>query len=96
VTASDDDTPTFESALARLEQVVQRLEKGELPLEESLQLYEEGIRLSGFCHAKLEEAQGKIELLLKDAKGEPVRDAKGQARRKPFEPEPGDDKVPFR
>lgn len=87
MTTPDDDNPTFEAALSRLEQVVQRLEKGELPLEESLQVYEEGIRLSRFCHAKLEEAQGKIELL--------VKDAKGQAKRKPFEPEPGDDKVPF-
>ena len=95
MTTADDDNPTFEAALSRLEQVVQRLEKGELPLEESLQVYEEGIRLSRFCHAKLEEAQGKIELLVKDAKGEVAQDAKGQAKRKPFEPEPVDDKVPF-
>ena len=45
------------------------LERGELPLEESLALYEEGIKLSRFCHAKLEEAEAKIELLMKDAKG---------------------------
>ena len=51
--------PSFEAALGRLEQVVQRLEKGELPLEESLRLYEEGIRLSRLCHAKLEEADSR-------------------------------------
>jgi len=61
--------PTFEAALLKLEQIVQRLEKGELPLEESLVLYEEGVQLSRLCHAKLEEAEGKIELLLKDARG---------------------------
>ena len=73
-------TPTFEAALQQLEEIVQRLEKGELPLEESLSLYEEGIRLSRLCHAKLEEAEGKIELLLKDARGELVLDARGPAR----------------
>ncbi len=90
MTTPDNDNPSFEAALGRLEQVVQRLEKGELPLEESLQLYEEGIRLSRFCHAKLEEAQGKIELLVKDAKGELVTDAQGQPKRKPFEPAPSE------
>ena len=61
---------------------MQRLEKGELPLEESLVLYEEGIRLSRLCHAKLEEAEGKIELLLKDARGD-ARPRRGrQARRR--------------
>jgi len=61
---SESESPSFEAALTRLEQIVQRLEKGELPLEESLVLYEEGIRLSRLCHAKLEEAEGKIELLM--------------------------------
>ena len=76
--------PTFETALEQLEDIVQKLEKGELALEESLKLYEEGIRLSRLCHAKLEEAEGKIELLLKDAKGEPVADAEGRPRSVPF------------
>ena len=52
------DEPTFEAALKQLEEIVQKLEKGELPLEESLRLYEEGIRLSRLCHGKLEEAEG--------------------------------------
>jgi len=81
---SGDEAPKFEDALQRLEQIVQRLEKGELPLEESLVLYEEGIRLSRLCHAKLEEAEGKIELLMKDARGEPILDEQGNPRKKPF------------
>ena len=76
--------PTFEAALVKLEQIVQRLEKGELPLEESLVLYEEGVRLSRLCHAKLEEAEGKIELLMKDARGDLVLDREGQPRKTPF------------
>jgi exodeoxyribonuclease VII small subunit len=82
-------TATFESALKQLEEIVQRLEKGELPLEESLKLYEEGIRLSRYCHAKLEEAEGRIETLMKDARGEALLDAGGQPRTKPFADEDG-------
>jgi exodeoxyribonuclease VII small subunit len=79
-------TPTFEAALQKLETIVQRLEKGELALEESLALYEEGIRLSRLCHAKLEEAEGKIELLVKDARGDVVLDAQGRPRKTTFQP----------
>ena len=77
-------TETFEAALKQLEEIVQKLERGELPLEESLKLYEDGIRLSRLCHAKLEEAEGKIELLMKDAKGELVLDDQGRPRKTPF------------
>ena len=79
-------TPTFEAALQKLETIVQRLEKGELTLEESLGLYEEGIRLSRLCHAKLEEAEGRIEQLVKDARGDVALDAQGNPRTKPFPP----------
>ena len=78
--------PSFEAALQKLETIVQRLEKGELTLEESLALYEEGIRLSRLCHAKLEEAEGKIEQLVKDARGDVALDAQGRPRTKPFSP----------
>jgi exodeoxyribonuclease VII small subunit len=87
----------FEDALTRLEEIVTRLERGELTLEESLALYEEGIGLSRLCHTKLEEAERKIELLVKDARGELVEDAAGQPRSTPFRAEddgPNDD-VPF-
>jgi exodeoxyribonuclease VII small subunit len=88
---SEETAPTFEAALLKLEQIVQRLEKGELPLEESLVLYEEGVRLSRLCHAKLEEAEGKIELLLKDARGDLVLDKDGRPRATPFPKAPGDE-----
>jgi exodeoxyribonuclease VII small subunit len=79
-----DDAPRFEAALQQLEEIVQRLEKGELPLEESLKLYEEGIRLSRLCHQKLEEAEGRIEMLMKDARGELVTDKDGKPKTTPF------------
>ena len=90
--------PSFEQALQQLEGVVQRLEQGELPLEQALELYEQGVRLSRLCHAKLEEAEGKIALLLKDAQGEARLDRRGRPRTTPFDldpDEPGDDDVPF-
>ena len=62
----------FEKAFQQLETVVKRLESEELPLDESLQLFEEGIKLSRFCHQRLEEVEKKIELILADAKGQPV------------------------
>ena len=81
---SEAPPPSFEEALAQLEQIVQKLEKGELALEESLKLYEEGIRLSRLCHGKLEEAEGRIEMLLKDARGEPILDRDGRPKTKPL------------
>jgi exodeoxyribonuclease VII small subunit len=59
----------FERALARLEEIVQKLEQGDLPLEQSLKLFEEGIRLSRICNTRLEEAERKVEILLKDKAG---------------------------
>ena len=53
----------FEAAIAELESIVKRLEDGELPLEQSLALYERGVQLSRFCHARLEEAERRIEIL---------------------------------
>jgi exodeoxyribonuclease VII small subunit len=83
-TPADPQPLSFEAALQRLETIVQRLEKGELPLEESLVLYEEGVRLARLCHGKLEEAEGKIELLLKDARGDLLADKDGKPRKAPF------------
>jgi exodeoxyribonuclease VII small subunit len=62
----------FEKAFQQLEKIVQRLEGEELPLDESLHLFVEGIRLSRFCHQRLEEVEKKIETILADAKGQPV------------------------
>lgn len=57
--------PKFEDCLQRLEEVVQELEKGEVPLEKSLTLFEEGMHLSASCRKELDEAEGKVEILLK-------------------------------
>ena len=57
--------PKFEECLQRLEAVVQQLERGDLPLEQALKLFEEGVGLSDSCRRELEEAEGKVEILLK-------------------------------
>jgi len=62
----------FEEALKKLEEIVARMEKGDLSLDASLKAFEEGIRLSRFLNTKLEEAEGKVEILLKDAGGQLV------------------------
>ena len=59
----------FEQAMARLEAIVADLEKGDLPLDESLKIFEEGIRLSKNCLKVLEEAERKIEVLVQDKNG---------------------------
>jgi exodeoxyribonuclease VII small subunit len=59
----------FETALEDLEKVVERLESGELSLEESLAAFEDGVRLVKFCNQKLTEVEKKIELLMKDKEG---------------------------
>ncbi|MBX5478330.1 MAG: exodeoxyribonuclease VII small subunit [Pyrinomonas methylaliphatogenes] len=59
----------FESALAQLEQIVRELERGDLPLEKSLELFEQGVRLSRECQERLSEAERRIEILLQDANG---------------------------
>ena len=57
--------PKFEECIRRLEKIVQELEQGEVPLEKSLTLFEEGMQLSASCRRDLEEAEGKVEILLK-------------------------------
>lgn len=67
---ADDTEIKFEEALTRLEAVVNRLESGELPLEESLRLFEEGVHLTKVCTHRLEEAERRITILLKNERGE--------------------------
>lgn len=62
----------FEKQLERLEQIVRQLERGETPLEESLKIFEEGVRLARLCTARLDEIQGKIEVLLDQGHGDPI------------------------
>ncbi len=64
------DYKDFESALRALEEIVLKLEGGDLPLDEALRLFEEGVRLSRFCNSKLEEAERKVEILSRERNGE--------------------------
>ena len=57
--------PRFEDHLQRLEKIVDELEKGNVPLEQALKLFEEGMQLSTSCRKELEDAEGKVEILLK-------------------------------
>ena len=59
----------FEEALKKLEKIVDGLEEGNIPLDEALDKYEEGIKLSRFCAKKLEDAKKKVEILLKSEDG---------------------------
>ena len=75
--------PGFEDALARLEAIVKGLEDGDLPLEESLRLFEEVVSLTRQCAARLEEAQKRIDLLTRNDQGLP--------KLVPFDAPPGED-----
>jgi exodeoxyribonuclease VII small subunit len=57
--------PKFEECLDRLEKIVSEMEKGDIPLERALALFEEGVKLSNSCRGELEAAEGKVEILLK-------------------------------
>jgi exodeoxyribonuclease VII small subunit len=72
----------FEAAIAELESVVKKLEEGDLALEQSLALYERGVQLSRFCHARLEDAERRIEILSE----------RGDLRPAPATLSPGDDR----
>ena len=72
-------TLTFEKALAELEQIVAKLEKGGISLNESLALFEKGVKMSRFLRGELDKAERKVEILLKDEQG--------KLRTEEFEPE---------
>lgn len=76
-TALPADAPSFEAALKRLTDIVQTLERGEMPLEESLQLFEEGVRLSRVSQQRLDSAEKRVEQLL-------AVDEQGRARTAAF------------
>jgi exodeoxyribonuclease VII small subunit len=59
----------FEEQLKGLEGIVEKLEQGDLPLEDSIKLFEEGVKLSEACKKELEEAEGRVEILLKQKSG---------------------------
>jgi exodeoxyribonuclease VII small subunit len=62
----------FETSLASLEQIVRELERGDLPLEDSLKLFENGVRLARECQDRLNQAERRIEVLMRDSDGRPV------------------------
>jgi exodeoxyribonuclease VII small subunit len=62
--------PTFEGSLKRLEEIVAQLEDNKLALEQSLQVFEEGVKLVRFCAGRLDEAERRIEILLADKEGQ--------------------------
>ena len=68
----DEQPKTFEASLEALEEIVHQLEGGDLPLEKSLELFEDGIRLSRQCQDRLNQAERRIEVLLRDNQGRPV------------------------
>ena len=68
----DPTIKDFETAIAELETIVKKLEEGDLALEASLQLYERGVHLSRFCHARLEEAEKRIEILNERGEARPA------------------------
>lgn len=72
-------TDKFETSLKKLEDIVKRLEGGALSLEESLKAFEEGVKHSAFCSAKLDEAERRVDILIKQKDG--------SLKREPFESE---------
>lgn len=69
---NEPQSKSFESSLEELEKIVAKLERGDLPLESSLELFEQGIRLSRECQERLGQAERRIEVLLRDQQGRPV------------------------
>jgi len=67
-----EQAKSFEASLEALEQIVHELEHGDLPLEKSLELFEQGINLSRQCQERLSQAERRIEVLLRDNQGRPV------------------------
>ncbi len=70
-TREDLSTLNFEDALKRLEDIVRKLESGDVPLDQSIELYSEGEKLRGLCQQRLEAAQAKIEKITLDRDGKP-------------------------
>ena len=68
----NNNSQNFESSLEELERIVRELERGDLPLEKSLELFEQGVKLSRACQERLNEAERRIELLTRDSHGHPT------------------------
>lgn len=79
MTNGQEQARSFEASLEALERIVQQLESGDLPLEKSLELFEQGVKLSRECQDRLSQAERRIEILMRDNQGRPAV--------RPFEPE---------
>ncbi|MCR8633943.1 MULTISPECIES: exodeoxyribonuclease VII small subunit [Paenibacillus] len=81
-----ETTPSFEQAMDKLEQIVAQLESGDVPLEQAIDLFQEGMKLSQLCGQKLEQVERKIEILMEQEGGlvkkpfNPATDEKGEVK----------------
>jgi exodeoxyribonuclease VII small subunit len=73
----EETQPSFEAAMERLEQIVEELERGDVPLERAIELFQEGMQLSRLCGQKLEQVERRIEMLIEE---------EGGYAKKPFQP----------
>jgi exodeoxyribonuclease VII small subunit len=78
--------PSFEEAYERLEQILEKMNSGKCPLEEMLSLYEEADNLLKMCQSKLDNAEQKIESLIKQRNGDLALDERGAPQKSPFQP----------
>jgi exodeoxyribonuclease VII small subunit len=92
---TEEQPRSFEASLEALEQIVHELEGGDLPLEKSLELFEAGIRLSRQCQERLNQAERRIEVLLRDNQGRPVVSAFAEAPTIPPDAATRDDESNF-
>jgi exodeoxyribonuclease VII small subunit len=81
---TSEQPPSFETAYARLEEILEKMNSGKVSLEDSLKLYEEADRLINGCSKRLAEAEKKIEILVKNRDGDLLLDEQGQPKTQPF------------
>jgi exodeoxyribonuclease VII small subunit len=82
----EEKAPNFEKALERLEYILEKMNSGTLALEEALKMYEEADRLIASCNKKLNDAERRIEILMKARSGEIATGADGKPQTQPFNP----------
>lgn len=85
---STEQSLSFETAYARLEEILEKMNSGKVSLEDSLKLYEEADRLINWCSKRLTEAEKKIEILVKNREGDLMVDEQGRPVSQPFVPAP--------
>jgi exodeoxyribonuclease VII small subunit len=90
--APEGETKSFESMMERLEELVEKLEGGNLSLEDSIKSFEEGMALVKTCSTVLQEAEQRIQKLTRDADGKPAVEGSGRTRK---DPNDADDELPF-